>query len=86
MRKVLRIENGFFVEDVILKDEEYTPIDCIETLCPDGFYKPKWNGIAWVEGLSQSEIDIIKNVPIPKTELEILKETIDMLVLSSLGV
>jgi len=77
--KVLKIDNdGFFIEDVILEEGQLIPIDCIEMLCPSGFYKPKWNNIEWVEGLTQEEIDIIKNRPIEKTELEILKaELID---------
>lgn len=51
MKKALRIDsNRFFVEDVILQDDEATPPDCIETPCPDGFYKPKWDGTQWIEG------------------------------------
>lgn len=65
MKKVLKIDsNGFFIEDVILKDDEITPNDCIEIFCPDGFFKPRWNGSEWVEGLTQEEIEAIKNVPV----------------------
>jgi hypothetical protein len=65
MKKVLKVDNqGFFMEDVILQDGEATPIDCIETQCHDGFYKPKWDGTAWIEGLTQAEIDTIKNAPV----------------------
>ena len=61
MIKVLKINNdGLYVEDVILQDDEEIPEDCIETPCPDGFYKPKWNGTEWADGLTQSEIDAIK--------------------------
>jgi hypothetical protein len=68
MRKVLRIDsNGFYIEDVILQDGKVTPTDCIEIICPDGFYKPKWNGTEWIEGLTQAEIDAIKNVVMPPT-------------------
>lgn len=60
MRKVIRIDSGgFFVEDVILKQEDETPEDCIEVLCQDGFYRPKWDfdNEEWVEGKSQAELD-----------------------------
>lgn len=74
--KLIRIDsNGFFLEDVIV--EENTVLDgLITTQCPEGFYKPKWDGSAWTEGLSQTEIDIVKNLPQPKTELEINTERI----------
>jgi len=80
MRKVLRIDsNGFYIEDVILQDSKAIPSDCIEIICPDGFYKPKWDGNTWVEGLTQAEIDAIKNVPAPKTDTEVMQDTIDTL-------
>jgi hypothetical protein len=66
--------NGFWTGDV-LTDSEETPD--VTVLCPDGFHKPKWNGSAWIEGLTQSEIDEIVNRPTPKTpeqkEIEKLK-------------
>jgi hypothetical protein len=78
MKKVLKIDNsGLFIEDVLIEDDEITPSDCIETECPNGFYKPKWNGAQWAEGLTQAEIDAIKNTPIPKTDEEKLKTRID---------
>ena len=85
--KVLKIDSeGLFLEDVILQDDEELPNDCIETLCPEGFYSPKWDGEKWIEGKTQAEIDTIKNTPQPKSQIEILQETIDMLIISSLGV
>lgn len=100
MIKLLKIdENGMFIEDVIVKeiptvtheDEEgnLTLIpdpQFIQTPCEGGFYKPKWNGTEWVEGLSQAEIDAIKNTPQPKTDVEKLQEIVDMLLMDSLGV
>lgn len=53
--------NGSFVEDAFVDElTEFT----IETPVNDGFYKPKWDGSQWVEGLSQSEVDALKVVPI----------------------
>jgi hypothetical protein len=64
MKKVIRIdEQGLFLEDVILQDNELTPEDCIETDCQGGFYLPKWNGTEWVEGgvIPQPDIESIKH-------------------------
>jgi hypothetical protein len=55
-------EQGYFIEDDFVEDiTEFT----IETPVPQGFYKPKWNGAEWIEGLTQSEIDAIKNILTP---------------------
>lgn len=71
MKKVIKVdENGLFLEDVILQECEIIPDSCIEAPCPDGFYKPKWDGVNWVEGLTQAEIDAIKNVPQEPTDEE----------------
>lgn len=70
LRKVIRIDaDGLYVEDVLLKKGETTPNDCIDIPCPDGFYRPKWIGTQWVEGLTQEQIDALNNVPrLPATE------------------
>lgn len=54
--------DGFFVEDAFV--EELTE-RTIPTPCPSGFYKPKWNGTAWIEGATQAEIDAMQTVPEP---------------------
>ena len=47
--------DGLFVEDFIADTQPVTdtgepdPV-YIATPCPDGFYSPRWNGEAWVEG------------------------------------
>lgn len=51
-------EQGFFTGDDFVEEiTEFT----IEALCPQGFYKPKWDFTQkiWVEGLTQIEIDAI---------------------------
>ena len=75
--QVVRIDkNGYFIEDVILKDEEEIPANCIETLVPtktQGFYKPKWTGTEWIESLTQEEIDAINNAATePTTEEQLM--------------
>lgn len=55
-------ENGMFIEDAFVEElTEFT----IETPCPSGFYQPKWNGTEWVEGLTQEEIQAIKDSTLP---------------------
>ena len=64
MRIFVRLvdENGLFIEDAFVDElTEFT----IETPCPSGFYRPKWNGEKWVEGLTQEEINELKK-PRPK--------------------
>lgn len=74
MIKLIKIDDsGVFIEDVIVKEKPSDMKNLIEVSCPDGFYKPKWNGAAWVEGLSQEELDIIKNQPEPLSEIDLLR-------------
>ena len=65
--------DGFFIGDDFV--EELTSLT-IETPCEGGFYKPKWDGSKWIEGLTTTEINAIKNVVTPKTEIEELQEQI----------
>ncbi|WP_195430877.1 hypothetical protein [Clostridium sp. D46t1_190503_E9] len=74
MKLYRRIDNeGLFIEDVLLEeipyayDEEDNIIfdsHYIETLVPEGIYKPKWNGAEWIEGMSGEEMEAIKNTPV----------------------
>ena len=66
-------KDGMFIRDDFV--EELTPTT-IETPCEDSFYKPKWDGEKWVEGLTTDEIIAIKNVTQPKSEMELLQEQI----------
>lgn len=55
-------ESGMFIEDIFVEElTEFT----IETPCPGGSYHPKWNGTEWVEGLTQEEIQAIKDSALP---------------------
>lgn len=42
----------------------------VDVPCSNGLYKPRWNGTQWVEGLTQIEIDAIKNIPHEPTEID----------------
>ena len=78
--KFVRIidENGMFIEDAFVS--ELTD-RTIETPCPSGFYRPKWDGAKWVEGLTQAEIDAIKASAVVEPTLdEVVDELITTLV------
>lgn len=80
--QVIRIDpDGFFLEPVLFDSEQVRQHDIglislgddiVTSPVPEGLFKPKWKGSLWVEGLTQQEIDAIKNKPIPPTELEII--------------
>ena len=54
-------KNGYFIEDVILKERpvlengDFDPSYIVEA--PIGLYKPKWNGKEWIEGMSKKDIE-----------------------------
>ncbi len=75
-------ENALFVEDVINPQiKEGQEQFFIEAPVPQGFYHPKWNGTEWVEGLTQAQIDELKNQPLEPTpeqqEMRALKKRLD---------
>lgn len=58
MKQVFKVdENGYFVEPVLIEDDEELPSDCVEIPFPDGMYRPKWDGNQWLEGLTPEELD-----------------------------
>jgi hypothetical protein len=60
-KQVSRIDGkGFFVEPVIVDENDPLGLDLIETPVPEGLYKPKWNGTQWIEVLPQEEVDVLK--------------------------
>lgn len=57
-----------YQETETITDENGNPIleeGFVAVECQGGFYKPKWNGTEWVEGLTQEEIQAIKNSALP---------------------
>lgn len=79
-------DNGLFLEDVLIEeipfryDEEGNKIydtHYIEMPVPQGFYKPKWNGTEWIEGMSQEEINAMKNQTVEHTLEEKNRADID---------
>lgn len=60
MKKLHKIDsNGFYLEDVIIEDDKQIPHDCIDTLLPDGFFKPQYVNGSWVESLTKDNINSI---------------------------
>jgi N-methylhydantoinase B/oxoprolinase/acetone carboxylase alpha subunit len=79
-KQVYRIDqDGYFIEPVLINEDEKIPADCVEVFPTSGMYKQKWNGTAWVEGLSQAEIDALKNVAEPVSELDKLKKNQELM-------
>jgi hypothetical protein len=79
MKQVVRIDSaGFYVEPVILEDNDKVPSDCVESV-PPSLYKAKYVDGAWVEGASQTEIDALINAPQPVSELEQLKRNQELM-------
>lgn len=50
-------EEGYFVRDVLIREDEEVPENYIETLLPQGMFSPKWEGGQWVHGITEEEID-----------------------------
>lgn len=75
MKQVYRIDhNGFYVEPVILEENEPIPSDCVEGLPLEGLLKLKWNGEAWEEGATLEEQEAFLSQIQPVSELEHLKQ------------
>jgi hypothetical protein len=72
------IAKGFYVEPVILEDNDKVPSDCVESV-PPSLYKARYVDGAWVEGATQAEIDALTNAPQPITELETLKRNQELM-------
>ena len=68
-------ENGYFIKDAFVdKVTEFT----IETPCPNGLYRPQWDGKQWVEGGAAP--DPIPTQPTAEERLSALEDVItDML-------
>ncbi|TWE06395.1 hypothetical protein FB550_102417 [Neobacillus bataviensis] len=75
MRIVHRVRDGLYIEDVILKDNQDVPTDCVEIHLPDGIYLPAnfENGV-WETTLTEEEVEALKNPEIPPLEIDTLKK------------
>ncbi len=64
--------DGCFVEDVFADALDDT---LIETPCPEGLYRPKWDGEQWVEGETQENINAILAEKIRARRNQLLAES-----------
>jgi hypothetical protein len=79
MKEVYRYDdNGIYIEPVILKDGENIPVNCTEIKPTRSFYKGKFENGQWFESLTQAEIDELKNVPQPVSELGVEEKVAQM--------
>ncbi|EON72258.1 hypothetical protein [Lysinibacillus sphaericus] len=85
MKKVVYEVNndGYVIETYVAEvglNDEISDIDkqhMVSITIPNGLFKPKWNGVKWIEGATQEEIDEITKVePSPPNERE---QTIELL-------
>jgi hypothetical protein len=80
MKQVYRFnENGFYIEPVLISENDDIPLDCTNIKPNDGLYKAKFINGQWNESLTDDEINAIKNTPIQPTEIETLKAKQDLM-------
>jgi hypothetical protein len=71
--------DGIYIEPVILKDNETTPVNCTEMKPTGSFYKGKFANGQWTETLTQTEIDKLVNEPQPLTEMDQIKKNQELM-------
>jgi hypothetical protein len=92
MRQVFRYDTeGFYIEPVILQNDQEIPNDCSDKIPSEGLYKPQFVDGEWVEGMPQEEVDAIKSIlPEPDTlqeikkQQELMQQAIDDLILGGM--
>jgi hypothetical protein len=67
-------KDGFYIEPVTLKEDQEIPANCTDIPLPTVNYKPKFKDAVWVETLSDEEIEVLKNTPLPLSPIEELKK------------
>ena len=71
MKRIINKQTKLFIRDDFEYNEE---IEIgLEVEPSQGFYKPKWNGETWTEGMAQEEIELLKNVVVEPTVEERLQ-------------
>lgn len=57
MGPVAKIDTeGFYVEDVLVGDDQELPAGCVGERPPEGLHTPRWTGSGWTEGKPEAEI------------------------------
>ena len=71
-KQVYEVDSEGYLKNIhVSKIDEQ--LDYIIVDPPNGLFSPKWTGTEWIEGMSQEEIDTIKNGPKPLSEIEKLR-------------
>ena len=83
IKRIIDKQTNLFIRDDFDFNEE-TEI-ALEVAPAQGFYKPKWNGTEWVEGITQEEIDSLKNVIVEPTVEERLQMAEDTIIFLLMG-
>lgn len=74
-KEVYQIDsNGYFIKPIWIDENQSLPNNCVLVRPTEGLFKAQFFNGAWVENLSQSEIEAIKNAPAPPSELDQLKK------------
>lgn len=80
-------EEGFYKEPIMIRKGSELPPMTTDQELPQPNYKPKFDGVQWVETLTEEEIEAIKNAPRPKTDeerLSLVESALDELLLGGL--
>ena len=75
--RIINKRTNVFIRDDFTFDEE-TEIG-LDVEPAQGLYLPKWSSTEWVEGMSQEDIDLLKNgiaLPTVEERLQMAEETI----------
>lgn len=68
MKQVYKYDdNGFYIEPILIGKNEELPPNCTDLELPQPNWKPKFDGVKWIETITQEELNEILNSPKPKT-------------------
>ena len=82
IKRIINKETGLFIRDDFAYDEE-TEI-ALEVEPAQGFYRPRWNGTEWIEGLTQEEIGALKANTVAEPTIEERLQALELLELERL--
>ena len=72
LKQVYDVDSNGYIKDIYIEDSDNTKYIKIDP--PNGLYRPKWNGIEWVEDMAQTDIDELNNQPKQPTAEERITE------------
>jgi hypothetical protein len=84
MKQVYKYDDeGRYVEPVLIGEEEEIPVHCTDVELPQPNFKPVFQNGAWVETITQEELDELADKPKQPLEerLSLSEEAIDFLLM-----